>query len=112
MFTRSSLHVGRLLLLLNMSSKKSKSKPKRGSEGDSSVLSKEDSRLQTSSHEGQSCKTLNSNSFTVIDFIDKGKNLLQESDRSLAFGVNLNNDPATGGGCGCHGSPNGAFSIY
>lgn len=82
MFTRSNFHVGRLFPLLNMSSKKNKSKSKRGSEGDGSVLAKEDSGLQTSSHEGGSCKTLNGNSFTVIDFIDKGKNLVKNPDSS------------------------------
>lgn len=65
-----------------MSSKKNKSKSKKASEGDSSLLLKEASNdssdLQTSSHEGGSCRSLNNNSFTVIDFIDKGKNLLHE----------------------------------
>lgn len=69
-----------------MSSKKSKSKSKRASEGDGSALSKEDSSLQTSGHEGAgSCKTLNSNSFTVIEFIDKGKKFLKEPGGSSGF---------------------------
>lgn len=73
------------LLQLNMSSKKNKSKSKKGSDGDASVLSKGDSSLQTSSHEEGSSKILNSNSFTVIDFIDKGKSLLKEPGSSSAF---------------------------
>lgn len=71
--------------MLNMSSKKNKSKSKRGSEGDGSVLSKGVSSLQTFGPEEGSSKTLNSNLFTVIDFIDKGKNLLKEPGSSLAF---------------------------
>lgn len=69
MFTRSDVHVG-IFLVLKMSSKKNKNKSKRGDEGDGSIM-KEDSSLQTSGHEGGSCKSLNS--FTVIDFIDKGR---------------------------------------
>uniref|UniRef100_A0A3Q3MG42 AFG2 AAA ATPase homolog A n=1 Tax=Labrus bergylta TaxID=56723 RepID=A0A3Q3MG42_9LABR len=61
-----------------MSSKKNKSKTKKGSEGDSSLVVKEgsegSSNLQTSGHEGGgSCRSFNNNSFTVTDFIDKGK---------------------------------------
>lgn len=59
-----------------MSSKKNKSKSKKASDGESSLVLKEGSNdfsnLQTSGHEGGSCKSLNSSSFTVIDFIEKG----------------------------------------
>lgn len=67
-----------------MSSKKNKSKSKKASEGDSSLLLKEDSSLQTSSHEGGSCKRLN-NSFTVMDFIDKGESLLHKQNGLTRF---------------------------
>lgn len=57
-----------------MSSKKSKSKSKKASEGDSSLVlkggSSDSSSLQTSGYDGGS-----SDSFTVIDFINKGTNL-------------------------------------
>ncbi|XP_076005308.1 ATPase family gene 2 protein homolog A isoform X2 [Genypterus blacodes] len=58
-----------------MSSKKNKSKSKRANEVESSPGLKEDSdnsaNLQTSGHDGGSCKNTNSNSFTVTDFIEK-----------------------------------------
>lgn len=108
-FTRPNFHVGRLFPRLNMSSKKNKSKSKRGSEGNSSLLSKEDSSLQTSSHEEGSCKTLSSNSFTVIDFIDKGQNLPKEPDSPSAFCIDLKNDPSTEQ-CGCRSSPPQLFN--
>ncbi|XP_070692681.1 ATPase family gene 2 protein homolog A [Pempheris klunzingeri] len=77
-----------------MSSKKNKSKSKRASEGDSSLLLKEgsndSSNLQTSSHEGGSCKSLNSNSFTVIDFIDKADDKTPKSCRSTFAQLSLN----------------------
>lgn len=66
-----------------MSSKKNKSKTKKASEGDSSFSLKEglndSSSLQTSRTDGGSCKSLNCNSFTVIDFIEKGKKTRHES---------------------------------
>uniref|UniRef100_A0A3Q4H702 AFG2 AAA ATPase homolog A n=1 Tax=Neolamprologus brichardi TaxID=32507 RepID=A0A3Q4H702_NEOBR len=66
-----------------MSSKKNKSKTKKASEGNSSFLVKEglndSSSLQTSRTDGGSCKSLNCNSFTVIDFIEKGKKTRHES---------------------------------
>nr|XP_033488711.1 ATPase family protein 2 homolog isoform X1 [Epinephelus lanceolatus] len=76
-----------------MSSKKNKSKSKKGSEGDSSVLLKEsssDSNLQTSGHEGGSCSSLNSNSFTVIDFIEKADDKTPKSCRSTLVQLSLN----------------------
>ncbi|KAE8285638.1 hypothetical protein D5F01_LYC15303 [Larimichthys crocea] len=72
-----------------MSSKKNKSKSKKASEGDSSLLLKEDSSLQTSSHEGGSCKRLN-NSFTVMDFIDKADDKTPKSCRSTLAQLSLN----------------------
>lgn len=72
-----------------MSSKKNKSKSKRASEGDSSLLLKESSNdssnLQTSSHEGGSSTSLHSNSFTVIDFIEKGKTLRHKANSLTCF---------------------------
>uniref|UniRef100_H3BVT2 vesicle-fusing ATPase n=1 Tax=Tetraodon nigroviridis TaxID=99883 RepID=H3BVT2_TETNG len=79
-----------------MSSKKNKSKSKRGSEGNSSLLSKEDSSLQTSSHEEGSCKSLSSNSFTVIDFIDKADDKTPKSCRSSLVQMSLNSMKAAG----------------
>eukprot|EP00066_Takifugu_rubripes_P020033 XP_011609299.1 PREDICTED: spermatogenesis-associated protein 5 [Takifugu rubripes] len=79
-----------------MSSKKNKSKSKRSSEGDGSVLSKEDSSLHTSGHEGGGCKSLNSNSFTVIDFIDKADDKTPKSCRSSLVQLSLNSMKAAG----------------
>uniref|UniRef100_A0A8C9XXY0 vesicle-fusing ATPase n=1 Tax=Sander lucioperca TaxID=283035 RepID=A0A8C9XXY0_SANLU len=77
-----------------MSSKKNKSKSKRASESDSSLLSKEGSNdstnLQTSGHEGGSCKSLNINSFTVIDFIEKADDKTPKSCRSTLVQLSLN----------------------
>lgn len=70
------------IVTIKMSSKKNKSKSKKSSEGDTSLQLKEasndSSNLQTSSHEGGSCKNLDNNSFTVTDFIEKGKDVLHE----------------------------------
>lgn len=72
------------IITIKMSSKKNKSKSKKSSEGDTSLLLKEasndSSNLQTSSHEEGSCKSLDNNSFTVMDFIDKGKDSLHEPE--------------------------------
>lgn len=69
-----------------MSAKKNKSKSKKASEGESSVSLKEGSddpaNLQTSGHEGGNCKRFN-NSFAVIDFIDKGKELVHDPYNQL-----------------------------
>ncbi|XP_074505169.1 ATPase family gene 2 protein homolog A [Sebastes fasciatus] len=77
-----------------MSSKKNKSKSKRASEGDSSLLLKESSNdssnLQTSSHEGGSSTSLHSNSFTVIDFIEKADDKTPKSCRSTLVQLSLN----------------------
>ncbi|KAM7417173.1 hypothetical protein PAMA_017016 [Pampus argenteus] len=75
-----------------MSSKKSKSKSKRANEGESSLIlkdgSNDSSNLQTSGHEGGSCKS--SNSFTVIDFIDKADDKTPKSCRSSLAQLSLN----------------------
>uniref|UniRef100_UPI0037E976B7 ATPase family gene 2 protein homolog A n=1 Tax=Semicossyphus pulcher TaxID=241346 RepID=UPI0037E976B7 len=77
-----------------MSSKKNKSKSKKSSDGDSSLLLKEgsndSSNLQTSGHEGGSCKSLNCNSFTVIDFIDKADDKTPKCCRSTLAQLSLN----------------------
>lgn len=80
-----------------MSSKKNKSKSKRVSEGDGSVSSREDSRPHTPGHEGGRCNSLDSNSFTVIEFIDKGAMLLKEMTVLSSFGPPLNHEPFTEG---------------
>lgn len=76
-----------------MSSKKNKSKTKKASEGDSSLLLKEGSNdsssLQTSSHEGGSCKSSTNNSFTVIDFIEKADDKTPKSCRSTLAQLSL-----------------------
>lgn len=81
-YTCFRFHVEKLFAI-TMSSKKNKSKTKKASEGDSSFLVKEgqndSSSLQTSRTDGGSCKSLNCNSFTVIDFIEKGKKTRHES---------------------------------
>lgn len=65
------------VLAIKMSSKKNKSKSKKSSEGDGSLVLKDgshdSSNLQTPGHDGGSGKSSNSNSFTVMDFIEKGK---------------------------------------
>ncbi|KAK9518445.1 hypothetical protein VZT92_023751 [Zoarces viviparus] len=77
-----------------MSSKKNKSKSKRASEGDASLVSKESSddssSLQTPGHEGGRCRSVNSNSFTVIDFIDKADDKTPKSCRSTLVQLGLN----------------------
>ncbi|XP_060903665.1 ATPase family gene 2 protein homolog A [Labrus mixtus] len=78
-----------------MSSKKNKSKTKKGSEGDSSLVVKEgsegSSNLQTSGHEGGgSCRSFNSNSFTVTDFIDKADDKTPRCCRSTLAQLSLN----------------------
>nr|XP_046261803.1 ATPase family protein 2 homolog isoform X2 [Scatophagus argus] len=79
-----------------MSSKKSKSKSKKASEGDSSLLLKEGSNLQTSNHEGGNCKSLNNNSFTVIDFVDKADDKTPKSCRSTLAQLSLNSMKSAG----------------
>ncbi|XP_068439892.1 ATPase family gene 2 protein homolog A isoform X2 [Clinocottus analis] len=83
-----------------MSSKKNKSKSKRASEGDSSLLLKEtssdSSNLQTPGHEGGKCTSLNSNSFTVIDFIDKADDRTPKSCRSTFVQLSLNSMKSAG----------------
>uniref|UniRef100_A0A671V6L2 vesicle-fusing ATPase n=1 Tax=Sparus aurata TaxID=8175 RepID=A0A671V6L2_SPAAU len=75
-----------------MSSKKNKSKSKKANEGESSLLltegSDDSSSLQTSSHEGRSCKSVNS--FTVIDFIEKADDKTPRSCRSSLAQLSLN----------------------
>ncbi|XP_026039254.1 spermatogenesis-associated protein 5 [Astatotilapia calliptera] len=77
-----------------MSSKKNKSKTKKASEGDSSFSLKEglndSSSLQTSRTDGGSCKSLNCNSFTVIDFIEKADDKTPKSCRSTLAQLSLN----------------------
>uniref|UniRef100_A0A3Q3E7S2 vesicle-fusing ATPase n=1 Tax=Labrus bergylta TaxID=56723 RepID=A0A3Q3E7S2_9LABR len=78
-----------------MSSKKNKSKTKKGSEGDSSLVVKEgsegSSNLQTSGHEGGgSCRSFNNNSFTVTDFIDKADDKTPRCCRSTLAQLSLN----------------------
>ncbi|XP_059202994.1 ATPase family gene 2 protein homolog A [Centropristis striata] len=83
-----------------MSSKKNKSKSKKASDGDSSLLLKEGSNdsssLQTFSHEGGSCKSSNSNSLTVIDFIDKADDKTPKSCRSTLVQLSLNSMKSAG----------------
>uniref|UniRef100_A0A4W6BP65 non-chaperonin molecular chaperone ATPase n=1 Tax=Lates calcarifer TaxID=8187 RepID=A0A4W6BP65_LATCA len=77
-----------------MSSKKNKGKSKKASEGDSSVVLKEGSNdsssLQTSGIDGGSCKSSNSSSFTVIDFIEKADDKTPKACRSTLAQVSLN----------------------
>uniref|UniRef100_A0A3P8V3J7 AFG2 AAA ATPase homolog A n=1 Tax=Cynoglossus semilaevis TaxID=244447 RepID=A0A3P8V3J7_CYNSE len=77
-----------------MSSKKNKGKSKKSSDGDSSGLLKENSSdsssLQTPGHEGGSCRSSNSNSFTVIDCIEKADDKTPKSCRSSLAQLGLN----------------------
>lgn len=61
-----------------MSSKKNKNKAKKSSDADGSLVSKEfsndSSDPQTPGHDGGGCRNVNSNTFTVTDFIEKGEN--------------------------------------
>ncbi|TNN27615.1 Spermatogenesis-associated protein 5 [Liparis tanakae] len=83
-----------------MSSKKNKSKANRASEGDSSLLSKEtssdSSNLQTPGREGGRRASLHSNSFTVIDFIDKADDKTPKSCRSTLVQLSLNSMKSAG----------------
>ncbi|XP_071391403.1 ATPase family gene 2 protein homolog A [Centroberyx affinis] len=78
-----------------MSSKKNKSKSKRANEGDSSPGlkdgSNDSSSLQTSGQDGG-----NSNSFTVIDFIEKADDKTPKSCRSSLAQLSLNSMKAAG----------------
>lgn len=79
-YTCRRIHVEHIFTVI-MSSKKNKSKSKRASEGDNSLLQKdESSSLQISGLDGGSCRSPDFNSFSVMDFIEKGENLDQESD--------------------------------
>nr|XP_020449723.1 spermatogenesis-associated protein 5 isoform X1 [Monopterus albus] len=75
-----------------MSSKKNKGKIKKANERDGSLVLKEDSSgsssLQTSGHDGGNC-TRSSNSFTVIDFIDKADDKTPKSCRSTLAQLSL-----------------------
>ncbi|XP_022615588.1 spermatogenesis-associated protein 5 [Seriola dumerili] len=77
-----------------MSSKKNKSKSKKASEGDGSVVLKEGSNdsssLQTSGHDGGNSKSSNSNSFTVTDFIEKADDKTPKTCRSTLAQLSLN----------------------
>uniref|UniRef100_A0A668S718 non-chaperonin molecular chaperone ATPase n=1 Tax=Oreochromis aureus TaxID=47969 RepID=A0A668S718_OREAU len=76
-----------------MSSKKNKSKTKKASEGDSSLVKEglnDSSSLQTSRTDGGSCKSLNWNSFSVIDFIEKADDKTPKSCRSTLAQLSLN----------------------
>ncbi|KAI9521385.1 hypothetical protein NQZ68_007701 [Dissostichus eleginoides] len=77
-----------------MSSKKNKSKSKRVSEGDSSLLlnegSSDSASLQTSRSDGGTCKSLNCNSFIVNSFIDKADDKTPKSCRSTLVQLSLN----------------------
>ncbi|KAM9849540.1 ATPase family gene 2 protein homolog A [Aulostomus maculatus] len=76
-----------------MSSKKNKSKSKRGEEGDRSAAAREGSSdssiLQTSGHDGGSCSS-SSNSFTVIEFIEKADDKTPKICRSSLAQMSLN----------------------
>lgn len=69
-----------------MSSKKNKNKAKKSSEADGSLLLKDGSNdasdLHTSGQEGGSCRSLSGNTFTVTDFIEKGKNWIYRRIKS------------------------------
>ncbi|XP_041652881.1 ATPase family protein 2 homolog isoform X2 [Cheilinus undulatus] len=77
-----------------MSTKKNKSKSKKASEGDSSLVLKEgsndSSNLQTSLHEGGSSRSLNGNSLIVMDFIDKADDKTPRCCRSTLAQMSLN----------------------
>ncbi|KAM3612819.1 uncharacterized protein V6R79_015152 [Siganus canaliculatus] len=81
-----------------MSAKKNKSKSKKTSDGDNSLIQKEgshdSSNLQTSSLDGGSVKS--SNSFTVIDFIEKADDKTPKSCRSALVQLSLNSMKAAG----------------
>ncbi|XP_054595333.1 ATPase family gene 2 protein homolog A [Nothobranchius furzeri] len=76
-----------------MSSKKSKSKPKKLSEGDDSVVLKKSSNESNSRTPGPdegSCKSSNCNSFSVIDFIEKADDKTPKSRRSNLAQMSFN----------------------
>ncbi|KAM4555785.1 ATPase family gene 2 protein homolog A isoform 1-T1 [Odontesthes bonariensis] len=78
-----------------MSSKKNKSKSKKASEGDSSGLN-DSSNLQTSGPDEGSCRSSNSDSFTVIDFLEKADDKTPRSCRSTLAQMGLNSMKSAG----------------
>ncbi|XP_029021832.1 ribosome biogenesis protein SPATA5 [Betta splendens] len=89
-----------------MSSKKSKSKSKKVSEGDSSLVLKDgsidSSSLQTTGQDEGSSKSSNCNSFNVIDFIDKADDKTPKSCRLTLAQLSLNSMKSVGA---CIGRP-------
>ncbi|KAF3694206.1 Spermatogenesis-associated protein 5 Spermatogenesis-associated factor protein [Channa argus] len=85
-----------------MSSKKNKSKSKKGSEGQDSLALKEnpDDSLQTSDHDRGSCRNLNSSSFAVIDFIDKADDKTPKSCRLTLAQLSVNSMKSAGASIG------------
>ncbi|XP_030000982.1 ATPase family protein 2 homolog [Sphaeramia orbicularis] len=84
-----------------MSSKKNKSKSKRTNEGDGSLGLKEEvlsdsSNLQTPARDGGNSKSLNSNSFTVMDFIEKADDKTPKSCRTSLAQMSLNSMKSAG----------------
>ncbi|XP_069572602.1 ATPase family gene 2 protein homolog A [Brachyistius frenatus] len=83
-----------------MSSKKNKSKSKRASEGDGPLVLKEScgdaAGPRASGIDGGSCKSLNCDSFTVIDFIEKADDKTPKSCRSTLAQLSLNSMKSAG----------------
>ncbi|XP_030595152.1 ATPase family protein 2 homolog [Archocentrus centrarchus] len=83
-----------------MSSKKNKSKTKKGSEGDGSLLETESpndsASLQTCGAHGGSCKSSNCSSFSVIDFIEKADDKTPKSCRSALAQLSLKSMKSAG----------------
>ncbi|XP_041845721.1 ATPase family protein 2 homolog [Melanotaenia boesemani] len=83
-----------------MSSKKNKSKSKKASEGDNSLVLKQEtsdpSNLQTSRQDEGSCKSSSCNSFTVIDFIEKADDKTPKSCRLTLAQMGLNSMKSAG----------------
>lgn len=83
-----------------MSSKKNKGKSKNGSERQGSLKESSDDSLQTSGHDGGSCRSFNSNSFAVIDFIDKADDKTPKSCRLTLAQLGLNSMKSAGASIG------------
>ncbi|XP_043982399.1 ATPase family protein 2 homolog isoform X3 [Gambusia affinis] len=80
-----------------MSSKKNKSKSKRASEGDNSLLQKdESSSLQISGLDGGSCRSPDCNSFSVMDFIEKADDKTPKSCRQTLAQLSLSSMKSAG----------------
>ncbi|XP_008419366.1 spermatogenesis-associated protein 5 isoform X1 [Poecilia reticulata] len=95
-YTCRQIHVEHIYTVI-MSSKKNKSKSKRTSEGDNSLLQKDESCiLQISGLDGGSCRSPDCNSFSVMDFIEKADDKTPKSCRQTLAQLSLSSMKSAG----------------